>query len=186
MYDPRGSGMMAGPRDGYTDGPDAGHNGQNGGNGGRTRYSRMQTDPPFNNHPAVHRNVYPTPNNHRSYETVASGSGSASYGEPAGYQTDPTSSENSSINNRPKRQEPQNDYGISFGQTPGYRPPALGQAASQPRTMPDNAHAPVPPPKNTGTLLRKSSKAAGPPVTQRPDVGDKRKSWFTRRFSKNS
>lgn len=180
MYEPRGPGMMGGPRDGYPEGPDAG------GYGARNRYSRAQPDPSYSSHPAVNRNVYPSPNNHRSYETVASGSGSASYGEPSGYQTDPTSSENSSINNRPKRQEPKNDYGISFGQTPGYKPTAMGQAASQPRTMPENSHGPAPPLKNSGTLLRKGSKVSGPPTVQRQDVGDKRKSWFTRRFSKNS
>ncbi|KAK6083761.1 hypothetical protein SCUP234_03620 [Seiridium cupressi] len=190
MFDPRGSAMMGGARDIYFDGFDSGQGPQNGGNGARNRSSRMQTEPYTSTHPAANRNVYPAPNNHRSYETVASGSGSASYGEPSGYQTDPTSSENSSINRRspPKRQDPRNDYGISFGQTPGYRPPTLGQPASQPRTMPDNSQAgpPPPPPKGGGTLLRKGSKVSDVPAAQRPEVGDKRKSWFSRRFSKNS
>jgi hypothetical protein len=183
-YDPR----SGGPRDSYFDGFDSGAGGPYGGNAPRNRFSRQPTEQ--YSHPAVNRNVYPSPGNHRSYETVASGSGSASYGEHSGYQTDPTSSENSSINRRSpqkRQQEPQNDYGISFGQTPGYRPPVLGEPASQPRTMPDNSHAPPPPPKNGGgVLLRKSSKAAVSAEAQRPDMGDKRKSWFTRRFSKNS
>ncbi|KAI1846850.1 hypothetical protein JX265_004820 [Neoarthrinium moseri] len=191
MLDPRGSAMMGGPRDGYYDGMESGPSGGYGGNGGRNRMSRMQTDPHMSTHPAVRQNLYPGSNNHRSYETVASASGgSASMGEPSGYQTDPTSSENSSINRRspPKqRQEPMNDYGISFGQSPGYQAPKLGAPESQPRTMPDNSHAPTPPPKaGGGSLLRKASKVSGMAGTQRPDMGEKRKSWFSRRFSKNS
>lgn len=141
--------------------------------------------------PAADRNVYPVANNHRSYETVASGSGgSVSIGEPAGYQTDPTSSENSSIDRRmpARRQEPVNDYGISFGQSPSYQPPSLGVPASQPRTMPGESvpvAAPMPSKQSGGGgLLRKTSSKV--PTQQRPEVGDKRKSWFSRRFSKNS
>lgn len=188
-FDPRASAMAGGPRDAYFDGFDSGNGGPYGGNGPRNRISRQQPEPYLTSHPVANRNVYPSPNNHRSYETVASGSGSASYGEHSGYQTDPTSSENSSINRRSphkRQQEPQNDYGISFGQTPGYRPPVLGEAASQPRTMPDNSHAPPPPPKTGGTLLRKSSKAAVATEAPRSEAGDKRKSWFSRRFSKNA
>lgn len=160
------------------------HGNQDGYDGGRNRYSRMQSEPPANR-PMGGRNVYPVPNNHRSYETVASGAGSGSYGEPAGYQTDPTSSENSSIDRRspPKRQEPINDYGINFGQDSSYQPPAFGVPAT-PRGM---ETAPPPPRKEIGgSLLRKVSRIESAGSTRDvPATTDKRKSWFTRRFSKN-
>ncbi|RYO75138.1 hypothetical protein DL766_006655 [Monosporascus sp. MC13-8B] len=176
MYDSRQPAMGGQQREpGYYDGYD----------GGRIRYSRPQPEPPTMNRPPGGRNVYPMPNNHRSYETVASGSGSGSYGEPAGYQTDPTSSENSSIERRspPKRQDPVNDYGISFGQESAYQTPNFG--------IPTGAgavdSAPPPPRHQGGSLLRKASKAGTPGSAQdRRGMGEKRKSWFSRRFSKNA
>ena len=167
MVDPRQS-MVIGQREqGYQD-------------GGRNKYTRMQSEPPINRPPG-NRNVYPMPNNHRSYETVASGSGSGSYGEPVGYQTDPTSSENSSIERRspPKRQEPMNDYGINFGQDSMYQVPTFTAPTAGGRGM---EYAPQPPRKDGGSLLRKVSKVA----ESRPAPVEKRKSWFSRRFSKNS
>lgn len=173
---------------GYYEGGDPAYGG--GYNGGRNQLPRMQSEPPYTNGlPPANRNVYRSGPNQRSYETVASGSGSGSLGEPAGYQTDPTSSEDSSINRRspPKRQEPMNDYGISFGQTSTYQPPALNQPSSKPRTMPDDSHAPpAPPPKGGSSLLRKASKGSVLSAAQRTDTGEKRKSWFSRRFSKSS
>ncbi|KAI0137062.1 hypothetical protein BJ170DRAFT_677920 [Xylariales sp. AK1849] len=195
MFDPRGSAMMSGsgPRDDYFETYDQKNPGYppQGGNGGRNRYPRMQSEGHLNSHPALNKGVYPVSSNHRSYETVASASGgSNSLGEPSGYQTDLTSSEDSSINRRspPKRQEPMNDYGISFGQSPTYQPSNLGPPVSQPRTMPDQSHAPPPPPPKggSGTLLRKPSRVSESVAGARPDLGDKRKSWFSRRFSKNS
>lgn len=181
MMDSARHSMMGPPREVYADG----YNGYN--DGRNNRYSRMQSDPSMSMRPQGDKNVYPVPNNHRSYETVASGSGSGSYGEPAGYQTDPTSSENSSINRRspPKRQEPTNDYGISFGQSPSYQPPNLGMPVKS------NANSgglpPVPPKKEVGgSLLRKASKVGSSSGGERPGMGEKRKSWFARRFSKNS
>lgn len=60
----------------------------------------------------------------RSYETVASGSGTS--GDRPGYGTDPTSSDNSSVERQqasPKRQlEPVNDYGIGFNHAADYHP----------------------------------------------------------------
>ncbi|RYP45101.1 hypothetical protein DL769_011482 [Monosporascus sp. CRB-8-3] len=175
LYDSRQPAMGGQQREpGYYDGQD----------GGRTRYSRPQPEPPMMNRPAGGRNVYPMPNNHRSYETVASGSGSGSYGEPAGYQTDPTSSENSSIERRspPKRQDPVNDYGISFGQESSYQAPNFGVP------MGASATGSGPPPRHQGgSLLRKTSRAGNPGSAQdRQGMGEKRKSWFSRRFSKNS
>ncbi|KAK7988415.1 Saccharopine dehydrogenase [Apiospora arundinis] len=192
MFDSRGSAMVEnGNRDSYFEGYDGAYGyGGNGNTGSRNRVPRNYSESQLNGRPAADRNVYPVPNNHRSYETVATGSGrSGSPGEPVGYQTDPTSSENSSIDRRmpPRQREPVNDYGISFGQAAAYQPPSLSIPASQPRTMPDGSNAgPAPPPKQGGGggLLRKGSKTAG--AQQRPDMGEKRKSWFTRRFSKNS
>ena len=205
MFDPRSSAMLSGPpggnpRDSYFDGYESaaygyggGVSGGGGSSSGRNRYSRSQTNPHMTGRTAADRNVYPVANNHRSYETVASGSGgSMSNGEPAGYQTDPTSSENSSIDRRmpARRQEPINDYGISFGQSPNYQPPSLGVPASQPRTMPSESipiGAPMPSKQSGGGgLLRKASSKVAAGTQQRLEVGDKRKSWFSRRFSKNS
>ncbi|KAL7628790.1 hypothetical protein AAE478_000305 [Parahypoxylon ruwenzoriense] len=179
MFDPRQSAMTNGPREGHYDGFDGGPYGYNSTNG-RSRYSRMQSDPYLNGRGPADRNVYPMPYNHRSYETVASGTGSGSMGEPAGYQTDPTSSDNSSIDRRspPKRQELINDYGINFGQSP--QPPSLG--------LGDASAAAAPPPvlrKDNGVLLRKPSKvvaSSGNP--QEYAKTEKRKSWF-KRFSRS-
>ncbi|KAI0175758.1 hypothetical protein GGR52DRAFT_570746 [Hypoxylon sp. FL1284] len=172
MMDYRQSPPMNGPQNGYYDGHDGSPYGNN--EGRRNRYSRMQTEPYPSGRGAPDRNVYPVPNNHRSYETVGSGSGSGSMGEPAGYQTDPTSSDNSSIDRRspPKRQEPVNDYGISFGQSP--QAPSLG-FNNKPMGPP-----PVPR-KEAGSILRKPSKAVEVNVysQERPKV-EKRKSWFKR------
>ncbi|KAI1082954.1 hypothetical protein F5B20DRAFT_597166 [Whalleya microplaca] len=177
MGEPRQPPMTAGPRDSYYDGYENNPYG-NGAMGGRNRNTRMQSDPHLNR-VVADRNVYPMPNNHRSYETVASGSGSGSFAEPTGYQTDPTSSENSSIDRRspPKRQDPVNDYGISFGQSP--QPPTLGLGSG-------STGPPVVPKKDNGSLLRKASKIAVSKGSsqERPNMGEKRKSWF-KRFSKS-
>jgi len=175
MFDQRQSAMFGSSRDSYHEGFDGGP-----GMGMRNKFPRNQSEPYLNGR---ERNVYPIPNNHQSYETVASGSATGSMGEPAGYQTDPTSSENSSIDRRspPKRQEPVNDYGISFGQSPSYQPPGLGLGHSRAE------HPPAPPRKDQGSILRKPSKATvnNGGSKERPEVGEKRKSWFMRRFSKN-
>ncbi|KAK8050260.1 hypothetical protein PG994_011990 [Apiospora phragmitis] len=191
MLDPRRPAMDSGNRDSYFEGYDGAYGyGGNGNTNSRNRVPRNYSESQLNGRPTADRNVYPMPSNHRSYETVATGSGrSGSPGEPVGYQTDPTSSENSSIDRRmlPRQREPVNDYGISFGQAAAYQPPSLSIPASQPRTMPDGSNAaPPPPPKHGGGgLLRKGSKNASA-QQQRPDMGEKRKSWFSRRFSKNS
>ncbi|KAI8954817.1 hypothetical protein F4801DRAFT_575208 [Xylaria longipes] len=182
VFDPRQSAMIGNSRDSYYEGFDGGPYGNGGpGMGARNKYSRNQSEPYLSGR---ERNVYPIPNNHRSYETVASGSGSGSMGEPVGYQTDLTSSENSSIDRRspPKRQEPVNDYGISFGQSPSYQAPGLGLGRGR-------AENPPPlPRKGPVSLLTKPSKAVASngASQERPDMGEKRKSWFVRRFSKNS
>ncbi|KAL2261974.1 hypothetical protein VTK26DRAFT_2859 [Humicola hyalothermophila] len=96
---------------------------------GRRGWSRMSSEPQYGLGGAFRQQPshdYPLGSNHRSYETVTTASGSGSSGEPAGYQTDPTSSDNSSIERvqtAPKRQpEPINDYGIGFSQSSSYQP----------------------------------------------------------------
>ncbi|TRX97757.1 hypothetical protein FHL15_001512 [Xylaria flabelliformis] len=182
MLDQRQSVMIANSRDSYYENFDGGPYG-NGvpGMGARNKYSRNQSEPYLSGR---ERNVYPIPNNHRSYETVASGSGTGSMGEPVGYQTDPTSSENSSIDRRspPKRQEPVNDYGISFGQSPSYQAPGVGLGRGRAEIPPPLPH------KDAASVLTKSSRAVASngASQERPGMGEKRKSWFIRRFSKNS
>ncbi len=180
MIDSRQSAIIGGSRDSYYEGFDGGPYGNGGpGMGARNKYSRNHSEPHLSGR---ERNVYPMPNNHQSYETVASGTGTGSMGEPVGYQTDPTSSENSSIDRRspPKRQEPINDYGISFGQSPSYQAPGLDIG------HPGVENPPALPRKDQGSLLRKPSKTVVSRAQERPDMGEKRKSWFMRRFSKNS
>ncbi|KAI0394787.1 hypothetical protein F5Y17DRAFT_234985 [Xylariaceae sp. FL0594] len=181
MFDQRQSAMLGSSRDSYYEGFDGGPYSNGGpGMGMRNKIPRNQSEPYLNGR---ERNVYPIPNNHQSYETVASGSATGSMGEQTGYQTDPTSSENSSIDRRspPKRQQPLNDYGISFGQSPSYQPPGVSLG-------PDRAeHPPATPRKEQGSNLRKPLKAmpGNSGSRERPEAGEKRKSWFMRRFSKN-
>ncbi|KAK4218195.1 hypothetical protein QBC37DRAFT_7461 [Rhypophila decipiens] len=178
------------------------------------RYPRANSD--MNNYPGYRQqnpNEYSIPSNHRSYETVASASGSGSYAEPAGYQTDPTSSENSSVDRvqavQKRQPEPVNDYGIGFSQDTEYQPPTFtvgvkgspvmngggtgNQAvAGYPQTNGavnyGNSAPPAPPHKDR--ILRKPTTNTNPQPSQqpqqRPAAPDKRKSWFSRRFSKGS
>ncbi|KAK4230581.1 meiotically up-regulated gene 9 protein [Podospora fimiseda] len=167
---------------------------------GRQRWQRMQSEP--QNGYRQNHNEYSLPSNHRSYETVTTASGSGSSGEPAGYQTDPTSSDNSSIErvqSGPKRQpEPVNDYGIGFSQSTAYQPPtfSVGPQSSSSSSQDLNnyqvsgAQSQGPPPQvpqkePRGTILRKQVTAPVNNVQQRPDGPEKRKSWFSRRFSKH-
>lgn len=181
------------------------------GYGGQKRYPRTNSD--THTYPGYRQqnpNEYSIPSNHRSYETVASASGSGSSAEPAGYQTDPTSSENSSVDRMqsvPRRQpEPVNDYGIGFSQDSEYQSPTFtvdvknypvmngGGAGNQPMANypPTNGAVnygngapPVPPQKDR--ILRKPTNSQPPQQPQeRPAAPEKRKSWFARRFSKNS
>lgn len=173
----------------------------------RNRASRMMSEPL--NAYGRNDNVYPMPHKDRSYETVTS-AGVSGNSEQAGYQTDPTSSDNSSIDRTTtaikRQQEPVNDYGIGFSQPAAYQndtftfnngaprqngagngagyrqqPAPVQGYAPQPGTM-----GPPPVPRKDvnggggGGMLRKQSSG------KRPDVGEKRKSWFSRRFSKAS
>jgi hypothetical protein len=223
QYDQRHSGMGQGGmggREGYFDPNQGGyHNGYNNGyggghspapmGGGRQRYSRMASEPQLNVHRNPDPHVYPIPNNHRSYETVASASGSGSSAEPIGYHTDPTSSDNSSVERMqpPKRlpEQPVNDYGIGFSQTATYQPPAFSVNPNGLEMKQNQAYGQhgngagfgqggpptVPQKDNRGSILRKpmAQPLATTPTNnsqERPAAAEKRKSWFSRRFSRQS
>lgn len=134
------------------------------------------------------------PHNDRSYETVTSAAASGN-SDHAGYQTDPTSSDNSSIERRSpaKRvEQPPNDYGIGFSQSQAYQNsnafavggPNGGPAARHPLppTPGIQQQQQQPPPaiprKDAPSVLRRQAT-----TEQNPE---KRKSWFSRRFSKNA
>ncbi|KHN98495.1 uncharacterized protein MAM_03619 [Metarhizium album ARSEF 1941] len=153
----------------------------------RDRSQRMQSEAHFQMY-GREQGVYPMPHKDRSYETVTSAAPSGN-SDPAGYQTDPTSSDNSSIDriSPAKRSEPVNDYGIGFSQTQAYdvQNPSVGKQAKH--------HVlPLPPPSRT------QPQAAPPPqaVARKPSLlrrqtspeedgnTDNRKSWFSRHFSK--
>lgn len=163
----------------------------------RARYPRTASEPHYNNG----QGVFLGPGNQQSYETVTTASGSGS-SDPVGYSTDP-SSENSSMDRIPP--PPQKDlaetYGFNgFGGTPQYQPMGVGineQYGSNGAQRQGNGYQSQAPPP----LPRKES--AGPPrvpiklgatsgnagvLTKdgRPAAGEKRKSWFGKRFSKNA
>lgn len=138
-------------------------------------------------------NGYHLAHKDRSYETVTSAAASGN-SDPAGYQTDPTSSDNSSIERQSpaKRRDPVNDYGIGFNHPQGGINPNLA-AGLGPGS---NANHPLPPPPveashqmRTNAIPRKEAPAPSllrRQPTQQSATTEKRKSWFTRRFSKTS
>jgi hypothetical protein len=155
----------------------------------RQRISRIQTEPQYQTQ-GREQNIYPMPHKDRSYETVTSAAASGN-SDHAGYQTDPTSSDNSSIDRqspgkRPELQQSQNDYGIGFSQSQTYQNPSLlAQHA------PAVGHHPLPPaPESQQEPLPQVPRKDVPSVLRRQATteqnADKRKSWFSRRFSKNS
>ncbi|KAK5663344.1 hypothetical protein OQA88_3772 [Cercophora sp. LCS_1] len=199
QYDLRQSGY--GQRDTYYDQQGPGNSYHPAPGQGRRGYPRMSSEPPFGR-PHQQQPEYQIPSNHRSYETVASASGSGTSGErePSGYQTDPTSSDNSSIERvqaAPKPQpppQPMNDYGIGFSQSSSYGPGAFTVGLQDPTPTNSNGKQPIYPPNYAGApppvpqkgpapVLRKPT--AVEQVQQRPAPPEKRKSWFTRRFSKH-
>nr|XP_036585571.1 uncharacterized protein CTRU02_04432 [Colletotrichum truncatum]KAF6795622.1 hypothetical protein CTRU02_04432 [Colletotrichum truncatum] len=190
-YRPESSQFGMGPsRQSYYD------NYQNGGGyyGGndlpyRQRVPRTQTEPHLNGYGRGEQNIYPLPNKDRSYETVTSAAGSRSSAEQAGYHTDPTSSDNSSIERvaPPPRREPVNDYGIGFSQPQSFQP-APYRPDNGPSNTQQQAYQPVSsgPPEADKTNVLRRPVAAPQQKQQRPEMPAKRKSWFSRRFSKSS
>ena len=159
----------------------------------------MQSQPEFTSYGRGEQAVYPLPHKDRSYETVTSAAGSGGSADPAGYQTDPTSSDNSSIDRRSpaKAPQPTNDYGIGFNQSSSYQPKAFtvgtnqgfqaGRNSAQPARAPvPQSYSSAPPvPMKEHPLNRRPVAPQQPTLVQRP-MPEKRKSWFTRRFSKAS
>lgn len=168
----------------------------------RARYPRTATEPHFNNG----QGVYPMPGNQQSYENVATASGSGSSGDPAGYSTDP-SSENSSVDRVTPLpvKEPGESYGFNgFGNNPQILPPgnhlqeqyvanSSNGAQRQGNGYQNQGPPPVPrkevPVARVPIKLNASSGNVGPGgqnQAQRPPAGEKRKSWFGKRFSRAS
>ncbi|KAM5361608.1 hypothetical protein ACJZ2D_013002 [Fusarium nematophilum] len=162
----------------------------------RQRMSRLQTEPQYQ-HYGRDQNIYPMPHKDRSYETVTSAAASGN-SDQAGYQTDPTSSDNSSIDRTMpvKRREPIYEHGSGSNQPQQqyqqrqWPAPGANRNGRQPQAQPPTQAPPAPaqqvtPPvqKQKHTLLRRTSTQQ---TQQRADAGEKRKSWFARRFSKNT
>ena len=162
------------------------------------RTSRQQSEPQLSTS-GRDQNIYPLPHKDRSYETVTSAAGSGN-SDQNGYQTDPTSSDNSSIDRTSpaKRSEPVNDYGIGFSQPQSYQPQLvapsvsaarkpLPQVTPQQQALPARYLAPTEQPNKRHTLLRRQStqQPAQQSTLQQPEP-EKRKSWLARRFSKRS
>lgn len=166
----------------------------------RQRHPRTPFEPMSNNNSGV----YPPNGNPQSYETVTTASGSGSSGEPLGYSTDP-SSENSSFDripaaSRPEYNEGYNGYpqngqakdGNSYGGYPSqlnqqYGPGAGSQGYQSNGYQPQKR--PSPPPKTENIPPRapiKLGKSAGGPTPQftPQPVPEKRKGWFSKRFSR--
>ncbi|KYK56006.1 uncharacterized protein DCS_07971 [Drechmeria coniospora] len=159
---------------------------QNGRSMPRERTQRNNSEPHYRTY-GQEQNVYPMPYRDRSYETVTSA-------VPSGNsETDPTSSDNSSIDRTSlaKRQDAVNDYGIGFTQPQSYSTanfsPTLAQP-DKPASPPPPAVQPAQkneasataPPRKRSLLKRQASSQP------RQDGSDKRKSWFSRRFSKST
>lgn len=156
----------------------------------RQRMSRMHTEPMYG--PPGGHGGYNLAHKDRSYETVASAAEGSRNSDQIGYQTDPTSSDNSSIERRSpaKRQGPTNDYGIGFNQSQPHNnlssglhnpnqpppPPPHGAAQRGPRQVVTRKEAP--------TLLKRQSTQQAQQSPQASPAPEKRKSWLMRRFSK--
>ncbi|KAF4631526.1 hypothetical protein G7Y89_g6609 [Cudoniella acicularis] len=161
----------------------------------RARYPRTASEPHLNNG----QGVYPVPGNQQSYETVTTASGSGSSADPVGYSTDP-SSENSSVDRitaLPSK-EPVEIYGFNgFGNAPQFVPPGIalneqivanGQNGGQRQGNGYPNQGPPPPPRKNGRVpvrFGETSGNAAPQPAQRPPAAEKRKSWFSKRFSKS-
>jgi len=158
-------------------------------NPSRARYPRTASEPHFNNG----QGVYPGPGNQHSYETVTTASGSGSSPDTMGYSTDP-SSENSSVDRYgpPQQKEPMDNYGFNgFGgnapiQPPGYNINEQQQYYGSNGTQQQSYGQPPQVPRKEHPESRVPIKLGAGENGGSPSPGEKRKSWFGKRFSKNS
>jgi hypothetical protein len=166
--------------DSYFDGAPA-----NGHYPNRVRYPRTPSEPRFDGPYQSYQGNQP------SYETVNSASGSGSSGQDAmGYQTE-LSSENSSFDRIQKENfgEPfnmngayqSNGYGGGGQYTHQNPDPSSYAQHSGPPAVPRKESAPQVPIKLGGTGGVSSAPTVYEPP--RPEVGKKRKSWLSRKFS---
>lgn len=171
----------------------------------RQRHPRTPFEPMSNNNSGV----YPPNGNPQSYETVTTASGSGSSGEALGYSTDP-SSENSSFDRIPaaSRQEynegyngylqPLSNVQTKDGYAHGGHPSQLSQqygAGGASQGYQSNGYLPQKkssPPPNTENVpprvpIKLGKSAGGPAQNSTPEPvqeKEKRKGWFSKRFSR--
>ncbi len=169
----------------------------------RARYPRTASEPQFNSGAGI----YPVHGIQQSYETVTTASGSGSSGDPLGYSTDP-SSDNSSLDRVQPPAPPEHNYSVGLNgyggaqnnqmvnySTNGYGGDGMKQSdmplmngGSQgqtggPPALPRKDFVQGPP----RVPIKLGSSATGGPTTYeapRPGAGEKRKSWFGKRFSR--
>ena len=172
--------------------------------------NRMQSDPVWQNRQSTH-GVYPVNGHQQSRDTVNTNGSNGSHSDGP-YSNDP-SSENSSIERagpvKPPQQDMGDQYGFNgFGRGPIMEeyshqgPPNGGHFNGPPpppahNGMPSQNGMPPPPPKhvNQPAPIKLNSSGAPPSEMTRPNTlskqnsntgnGDKRKSWFKKRFSKD-
>lgn len=157
----------------------------------RSRYPRNDSEPALN----TMTGVYPPNGNAQSYETVTTAAGSGSSAEPLGYSTDPSSDNSSFDRVAPISKADYGNNSPSNGQY-GYQsnqqyPVGGAQQGYQAAGYPSQNNGPLPPvkdrePPRVPIKLGKSNGAPTPqydvPTKAAPD---KRKSWFSKRFSKS-
>ena len=186
-----------------------GQGGPVGGPPQRMRYgNRMQSDPGWHNRQSSH-GVYPMNGHQQSRDTVNTNGSNGSHSDGP-YSNDP-SSENSSIERAGPVRPPQQDMGEQYGFNGFGRGPIMeeypqasgsyfGGAPPPPahNGVPSQNGMPPPPPKHVvaPAPIKLNSSGAPPTEMTRPNTlskensniganGDKRKSWFKRRFSKD-
>ncbi|RCI11483.1 hypothetical protein L249_7299 [Ophiocordyceps polyrhachis-furcata BCC 54312] len=154
--------------------------------GPRDRGPRIHAEPHYQVY-GQEQNVYPLPHKDRSYETVASAAPSG-HSDPAGYMTDPTSSDNSSVDrvSPVRRRKPTNDYAVGYntgqayhapnspaGRIPNHQDQILSPAHMEPRYYD----------ADSGPQSLAERRQVSPPG---PGAPEGRKSWFSRRFSRDA
>ncbi|KAL2112500.1 hypothetical protein VUR80DRAFT_7353 [Thermomyces stellatus] len=145
--------------------------------------SRSQLSSQYNGNRREPNHVYTLQNRDRSYETVTSATGSGTSGDQGSYRTDP-SSDNNSVDRAspPKPPGPAHDHGIGFNNIT-HQPPAFtvgpmsGGSKTLKKPAPDTVGAPT---------TEQPTPQKGQPVVAQGKPAGKRRSWFFRRFSKNT